>query len=296
MSADSSANEPQDSAVAEVCYRHPDRPTGVTCQRCDRLVCGQCAQQASVGVHCPECTRSNKQKVYTSRTLPGSDVLVTKVLMGLNIVAFVVSLGFGATIQGAGGSFAAELGTWGPGIAENNEFWRIVTGGFGHFGIFHLGVNMFSLWVLGRQLEQALGPKLFTTGYLVSLLGGSFGALLLSPNALTMGASGAIFGLFGLIVFALRARGIGIMQSGLAGILAINFLFSFRGNVSLGGHLGGFLAGAVLGIIFFGLNPGDGPLFGRDRTKPVVAALALGVVFVVGSVLAAMTWMSPLFG
>lgn len=293
---DMSATDPQDSAIDEVCFRHPDRPSGVSCQRCGNLVCGECMHQASVGVHCPDCTKSNKQKVFNTRNLPGQNAMVTKVLIGLNVAWFILAIPLFDADLFQVGTLAREFGTFGPPIAENNEFFRIITGGFGHFGLIHLGVNMFSLWVLGRTLEARMGPKLFLFAYMVSLIGGSFGALLISPRATTMGASGAIFGLLGLMVLALRSRGIGLQESGLGRILLLNLFISFSGFVSLGGHAGGFLAGLGLGAIYFGVNPGDGPMLGGDEKKHLAISVLIGIVLFVASIWAAGTWQAPLFG
>lgn len=251
--------------------------------------------QASVGVHCPECAKGNKQKVYNARTLPGAQGTVTKGLVGVNVAIWVLTIAaLGATINSAG-PVGADYGTWGPAIDVDNEWWRIISGGFLHSGLFHIGFNMYLLWQLGQQLERILGEARFGLVYLVSLLGGTFGALLLDPEVPVVGASGAVFGLIGLTVFAYRSRGIGLFDTGLGFLILINAFYSLRGGVSLGGHLGGFVVGALLGIMWFGLNPGDGPLFGRDLRKPWIVSAVLGVLLIVGSIWAAGTWTDPLF-
>jgi len=290
-----STTDPHDAIVEDVCYRHPDRPSGVTCQRCDRKICPECMHAASVGVHCPECTKNAKQKVYTAATLPGSQAYVTKAIIGLNLAAFVLAIAFYDATLWTDGTFALEYAVNGEGVDRLNEPWRIVTGGFGHFGLLHLGMNMYGLWWLGQLLERRLGPVLFGAAYFVSLLGGSFGALLLEPRALTMGASGAIFGLLGLTVMALRSRGIPLKQSGLVPILVLNLFISLSGRVSLGGHAGGFIVGLLLGVLYFGLSPGDTPIFGRDQTKPLVVTVIAGILLFAASLWAATTWIDPLF-
>lgn len=283
---------PTDSSV---CYRHPDRPAGVSCQRCDRTICPSCMNQASVGVHCPECAKGSTQKVYNTRTLPGAQGLVTRSLVGINVVIWFFTIAaLGATINSAG-RVGGDYGTWGVAIDAGNEWWRIISGGFLHSGLFHIGFNMYLLWQLGQQLERILGEVRFGVVYLVSLLGGTFGALLLDPDVPVVGASGAVFGLIGLTVFAYRSRGIGLFDTGLGFLILINAVYSLRGGVSLGGHLGGFVIGALLGIVWFGLNPGDGPLFGRDQRKPLIASVVLGLALVAGSIWAASTWPNPLF-
>jgi len=289
-----SAIEPENSQKAEVCYRHTDRATGVTCQRCDRLICSECQHQASVGVHCPECTTNNKQKVYNARNLPGARSIVTRGLIGINVAIFVLTIvALGANLNGAGRTFF-DFGTFGPPIAEDFELWRIISGGFLHSGIIHIGFNMYLLWVLGQQLERALGERDFIAVYFTALIGGSLGALFLTPLSPTGGASGAVFGLIGFTVFFYRSRGIGLFDTGLGFLIVINVIFSFRGGVSLGGHLGGLFVGMVLGILHYGFNPGDKPLIADPKAR-LGATVALALVMFGLSYLAATTWTSPIF-
>lgn len=291
-----SAAEPQNSETADVCYRHPDRAAGVTCQRCDREICSDCMHTASVGFHCPECTSNNKQKVYNAQTLPGAQSIVTRALIGINVVIWVITLvALDANFNSAGNRVFGDFGTWGPPIAENFEVWRIISGGFLHSGAFHIGFNMYLLWQLGRQIERALGERDYIAVYLTSLIGGSLGALFLSPANPAVGASGAVFGLIGFTVLLYRSRGIGLFDTGLGFLILINIVFSFRGGVSLGGHLGGFLAGLLLGALYYGFNPGDGPLIGDSKLRLAVT-IGAGVVMFGLSFLAATTWMNPIFG
>ena len=287
---------PQDAtAAAEVCYRHPDRPTGIRCQRCDRHVCVDCRQQASVGVHCPECTKSaGTQKVYNTRNLPNSQGRVTKTLVGINVVVWIATIAFLGATTLSSGPVGVEYGTWGPPIWENSEFWRIVSGGFLHSGLIHIGFNMYLLWQLGQQIERIVGEAKFFVLYMVSLLGGSAGAILLDPDIPVVGASGAVFGLIGYTVFLYRSRGIGLFDTGLGFLIVINVLFSFRGGVSLGGHGGGLLVGFLIGALFYGLKKHDQPIVKGDKAQYAVLGV-LAVLFFVGAVFASSTWMAPLF-
>jgi membrane associated rhomboid family serine protease len=251
--------------------------------------------QASVGVHCPSCVAGNKQKVYTRDSLPGARGLVTQALIALNVAAFVAQVVFFDARAGSDGSTAEQLAVNGPFIAELGEWWRIFTSGFLHFGVFHLGMNMYSLYVIGPMIEKRLGPVRFALAYMASLVGGSFGALLVEPRALTMGASGAIFGLLGLLIFMLRSRGISIGQSGLGQVLLLNLFITLSGYVSLGGHAGGFIVGAALGAMYFGISPGAQPIFGRDQVKPDIATAAAIAVLIVGCLWAASIWANPIF-
>ena len=296
MTGDMSSTDPHDHAVDEVCYRHPDRESGVSCQRCDRLICSECRHQASVGVHCPECTKGTSQKVYNGNNLPGSQGLVTKTLVGANVAIFVVTiLLLGSTLTGIGNEALREFGTFGPFIAEEGDWWRVISGGFLHSGLIHVGFNMYLLWQLGQQVEQVIGPKSFIAVYMAALFGGSFGALLLAPDVPVVGASGAVFGLIGFTVLMFRSRGIGLFDTGLGFLIVINAIFSFRGGVSLGGHAGGFLIGLLLGALFFGLNPGDAKPLGGDDKKQIAASIAIGAVSFAGALWAASTWANPLF-
>jgi len=250
---------------------------------------------ASVGVHCPECTKSTKQRVYTPQTLPGSQGLVTKTLVGINVGVWVLTIAaLDATVSGAG-FVGRDYGTWGPAIDVDNEIWRVFSGGFLHSGLLHIAFNMYLLWQLGQQIERVIGAPRFIAVYMASLLGGSFGALLLDPQVPVVGASGAVFGLIGFTVLMYRSRGIGIFDTGLGFLIVINALYSLRGGVSLGGHLGGFLVGVLLGALYFGVNQGDSPPLGGDSKKQIVVTSLVGVLMFAASLWAASTWTSPLF-
>lgn len=231
------------------CYRHPDRVAGVGCQRCGRAICPQCMVQASVGFQCPDCTHAQPQKVLNSRQLFGragsADIVVGKVLIGLNVLAYMAM----AAVGGQGGSIYGRGVIWGPLVADG-EWWRIVSGAFLHASPLHLGMNMFLLYLLAKELEPAVGHVRFLLIYAVSLLGGSLGVLLLAPNDVTLGASGAIFGLMGaLVVMQLRARQ-NPWNSGLGGLIVINLIITFAvPGISIGGHLGGLVAGAAAGLL-----------------------------------------------
>ncbi len=279
--------DPADAPRAEVCYRHPDRPSGVACQRCDRLICPECMHNASVGVHCPECTKKSKQKVYTAATLPGNDPIVTKAIIAINVLVFLV-------FDASGVGDLTDLYVNGRAIDQLNEPWRVITGGFGHLGAIHLGMNMFALWSLGRMLERSLGRTLFAAAYVAALIGGSFLAILVDPQQSGLGASGAIFGLLGLVVLALRSRGIGLQQSGLGRVLLINLFISFLPFVSLWAHAGGFFVGIALGAVYYGMNQGDGPML-KGAKEQLAVTIGLGVVLFGASLWAASTWTNPIF-
>jgi membrane associated rhomboid family serine protease len=232
----------QASSQVQTCYRHADRRAGVRCQRCDRPICPSCMHQASVGFHCPECTRSGTQRVYTARTLRRAPV-VTQVLVGLNVVVFAYGIAQGGELLRSGGELFRDGALFGPLVAAG-EWYRLVSGGFLHAGLIHLAFNMVALWSLGAMLELAMGRLNYALTYGASLMAGSFGVMLLDPNSPTVGASGAVFGLMGAAIIAYRARGVDPIRTGLGSVLMVNLLITFTvPNISIGGHIGGLLGG-----------------------------------------------------
>ena len=228
---------------------------------------------ASVGFHCPECTATKSQRVIVG------PVVFTPVLTTV-LVAFNVAVWFVSTLEG--NSFLFDYALWGP-IVADGEWYRIVTSGFLHDGIFHLGFNGFALWIMGRSLEQFLGRLRFLVLYFVSLLGGSVGVLLLEPNALAVGASGAIFGMFGAMAIVQRSIGMSVWASGLGPILAFNLFLTFAvSKISVGGHVGGLVAGGVIGLIYVSLKRARKP-----DSAAVGAAVAFGALLVVLSLMLA---------
>jgi membrane associated rhomboid family serine protease len=234
-----------------------------------------------VGMRCPECSRQ-RTRVKTSATLARGDTpVVTYVIMGICVALELGSLaGGGGAASGGGGQLLLNFGLNGPDVA-NGEVYRLLTSGFLHAGLFHLLLNMYVLWILGNMLEPAIGRLRFSIIYLVSLLCGSFGALLLSPDRFTVGASGAIFGLMGGAVMVMRNRGIDPMQSGLPLWIGINLVFSFAvPGISIGGHIGGLIGGAIAAIVLFELPD---RIRGLPAAAGMVLAGAVGAAAVVGS-------------
>jgi membrane associated rhomboid family serine protease len=233
-----------------------------------------------VGMRCPECSRERtkvQQGVRPGRVVPRA----TQVLIAINVIVFLAETAAGAPLGGGGGGTIWVHGVlYGPSIHFNHEYWRLVTSGFLHDGILHIGINMLSLYFVGAALEPAIGSRNFVVIYMTSLLAGSFGALLFQPGIPTLGASGAIFGVFGALIVVARYRGIPFWQSGLGPILIINLIFSLSvQGVSIGGHLGGLVAGLICG--WFVLE------FDERRHMPAVAMAGCAAVAVV-SVFAAL--------
>jgi membrane associated rhomboid family serine protease len=202
----------------------------------------------SVGMRCPECSR-DRTKVRTVRSGPSAPV-VTQALIAINVIAFLAETAAGAPLGGGsgGGTIWIHGVLFGPLVSQNHEYWRLLTAGFLHAGLFHILVNMLSLYWVGMVLEPAVGRVNFAAIYFASLLAGSFGALLFQPDIPTVGASGAIFGIFGALIVVAYHRGIPIWQSGLGFVLVLNLLFSVTfSGISIGGHLGGLAAGLICG-------------------------------------------------
>ncbi len=237
-----------------------------------------------VGMRCPDCA-AHSGKAVRLPVMSGSTAapVVTISLIALSVLGYLVTGGFPFG-SGQGQLFYDGALAAAP-VGAGGQYWRLVTSGFLHAGLMHLAFNMILLWFIGSQMEPQLGRGRFLALYVVSLLGGSFGALLLSPDSLTVGASGAIFGLMGAASAIIYARGGNPLQSGIGMLLIFNIVFSFvLSNVSIGGHLGGLTAGALAGGAF---------VMAEKRGQPAVgwaACAAIGVIAVVGSlVLAAAT-------
>src|SRR5688500_6310036 len=230
------------------CYRHPSRETGVSCSSCGRPICPDCMTPTPVGMRCPECA-SDRTQVRTIQSV-SDDPVATYVLIALNVLAFVGALaGGGAVAERGGGSVIDNGALFGPAIADG-EYWRLITSGFLHAGLIHIGFNMYLLYILGTMLEPAIGRARFLALYFTSLLGGSLGALLINPDSLTVGASGAVFGLMGGAVVIMRARGFDPMASGIPALIGLNLLITFVfPGISIGGHIGGLVAGVVAAFV-----------------------------------------------
>lgn len=249
------------------CYRHPDRQSFVLCQRCLRTVCPECQTQAAVGVICPECLRAQqaasptpaasrwrRPRSSTMTVVRDTRPLATYGIIGITAVVYLTQLIPGSPVQ-----------QW---LAFNSAFlipqagviepWRLLTVVLVHGSFWHVGLNMLALWMIGRSLEPLLGRSRFLALYLISALGGSVAVALLAPGVWVVGASGAIFGLFGALLII--GRHIGANVTGIAIIIGINFALPFVMGLMAGSmasiaiswqaHLGGLVAGALVGFIY----------------------------------------------
>jgi membrane associated rhomboid family serine protease len=258
-----------------VCYRHPGRETYVRCTRCDRPICPDCMNAASVGHQCPECVAEGRRTQRQARTVfgaardAGSRGYVTITLVAVNVLMLLLSAASaksGAALaggQGFGGLMGGDtpllekLGVIGQlvfrpegnaipyGVAQG-EYYRLFTAMFMHFGVLHLAMNMWALWILGRALEEIFGPVRFLALYLVCGLGGNVAAYVFQPAALSAGASTAIFGLFAVLFVALRR--LKLSTASVVPIIVINLVFTLSvPGISIAGHIGGLVTGAVVG-------------------------------------------------
>ncbi len=248
----SAAGDPRGRAPADappVCYRHPDRETYVRCTRCERPICPDDMRSASVGFQCPECVARGAATVRAPRTSLGGRVTgdtsrVSLTIVGINVAVYVLGLLVGErTLQLDYGNIAGQPGVFG---VADGQYYRLLTAAFLHAGVFHILMNMFALAQLGPVLESALGRVRFLALYLLSALGGSVLSYLLSPQlTLGVGASGAIFGLFGAYYVVVRRLG-GETRS-IVTLLVINLVITFSVPIiDWRAHLGGLVTGAAV--------------------------------------------------
>jgi membrane associated rhomboid family serine protease len=237
-----------------------------------------------VGMRCPECARDRtKVKTVRSGGRTGSTPSVTQILIAINVLVFLAETATGSSLGGIGGNSPGTVylkgALFGPFIADSHQYYRLLTAGFLHDGLLHILFNMVFLWFMGQMLEPAIGRLNFVVVYFVSLFAGSFGALLFQPDVGTVGASGACFGILGALMVVAYYRGISIWQSGLGITLLINIVFSLSvAGISIGGHLGGVVGGAICGWLIVQLG---------ERRRQPAAAIAACVVVAVISVIAA---------
>lgn len=223
----------------------------------------------------------------------GGEPIATYALIGLNVIAFLAEMlggGGGSGAVEAGQRLSGDGGLCGNAIAdggfcgvvpqEGGEPFRIITGAFLHAGPLHLLLNMFALYILGTLIEPAIGTARFLGIYFVALLAGSFGALLATnPNEVTVGASGAIFGLMGAAFVIARYRGMREIQSQIGLFVVLNLVFTFAvPGISIGGHIGGLIGGALAALLVEQLERRL-----EGSRKLAVELIALGLIAVLSA-------------
>ena len=277
------------------CYRHPSRETGLSCSECGRPICTDCATFAPVGIRCPEHSgkAQGAQRLTTGvrrASFEGTGAVVTKALIAVNVAVYLIGVAQGGSLGGSAGTLyehgALVIRGFLPdgtavGLAEG-EWWRLITSTFLHANLVHLGMNMLILWLVGAALESGIGRGRFLTIYVVSGLAGSAGALLFSPDGITVGASGAIFGLFGAALVAER-QGTYLLGGSVMGLVILNFVLTFAfasQGISVGAHLGGFVGGALAMLALTRLGRGHA-IYGHPGLLGIGGVVAVGLLAVV---------------
>lgn len=263
------------------CYRHPNRETYIRCSRCERHICPDCMIAAPVGFHCPACVAEGAKTLRRARTTLGGEVtrtgdLVTKILIGINTAVFLGTLVAGNELTGRLALYGLA-GFRGEAVGVLvGDYYRLITAAFLHEEIFHFGLNMYALWILGQMLEPLLGRWRFTALYLISALGGSAASLLaLEPGQGSYGASGAVFGLLGGVYVINRKLGRDV--SLVTGLLLLNVVIGFVvPGIDWRAHLGGLVTGAALSAVF-----AHAPATRRGMLSVVASVAVLLVVVMV---------------
>ncbi|MDS1271650.1 rhomboid family intramembrane serine protease [Lipingzhangella sp. LS1_29] len=300
--SDSPPPTPEEPSAAEVptCFRHPQREAYVRCARCNRVICPDCMREAAVGFHCVECVAEGNRTVRQARTVFGGKQVrapyVTWTLLTLIGLGFLAQLGTASNGWGATSSWLVPqfgmLGVVGEFGVAHGEYYRLLTSELLHGGVLHLLVNGFALYFLGPQLERWLGHPRFLALWLLSALGGSVLTYLLEPQQLTVGASTALFGLFGAI-FVLGHR-LGLDTRFVLVLLGLNLVLTFTvPNISWTGHIGGLASGAVIALAYGYLprtRQHTGPRHQR-RQALFHSAVAAGWAVLLVALAVAQTWL-----
>jgi membrane associated rhomboid family serine protease len=269
------------------CYRHPDVETGLSCSECGRPICVDCMTVAPVGIRCPDHATTSgapprtkqvrRQVTHVPRalrtTVPGDETLITKILIGLNVAVYLITVYQGVGINNPGGRLFDKFALFGPAVRDG-DWWRLITSAFLHASFLHILFNMLALWWIGGPVETVMGRRKYLALYFVSGLAGAAGALLASPNAVTVGASGAIFGLLGAMV-VIQWQATGSIAGPALTLILVNLALTFAiPGISYGGHLGGLVGGvlATLALTEFGTKHVT-----YARISPTAVVLLIGI-------------------
>lgn len=280
---------PPPAPTVEVCYRHPNEQTRVHCTRCGRPICPDCMIPAPVGFQCPECVEQARREFRRGpgRPLRGG-IGATQVLTVAILVPFVLEVALGgpqALFNGPSGQTLFDLGALQPLAVASGQFWRMFTAMFLHAGLLHLGFNLYALWLFGRAVEQSYGSAwmvviFFVSGFLASVASYAFGPV----TALAVGASGAIFGIFGaFIAYNYRRRHLRLAAQNLRmamTLILLNALLALGfGAIDWRAHLGGLIAGFLAGSVIEGFGPPRQRAI--VRVAGIAALLCAGVLLIV---------------
>jgi membrane associated rhomboid family serine protease len=297
-------NQPPNPAAEQAalpgCWWHPNRPTGLSCSRCGRPACPDCLREAPVGFQCTDCVHAGGQEQrrqhrgyqesgFGQRTVFGArlsqSVLVTQVILAVNVLVFLLTVVQAGSLTDNELAPAFQYGAlYGDATLGHGEWWRILTNGFLHYGPIHIAVNMFSLWMMGRSLEQVTGRARYLALYFVSMLGASAAVLLFGdPGGYpgTAGASGALFGLMG--AYAVTVVKLRLNPTGLIITLALNAFITFGiPGISIWAHAGGLVTGALLTVALL-----YAPEVGQARWQAIgitiITVAILGLIVYKGS-------------
>jgi membrane associated rhomboid family serine protease len=270
------------------CFHHQDRETGRACTRCGRPACPDCLIQAAVGSQCFECVKRGvpKRTVRIRQTLQRDPLIATKLIASVTLGAVVLIAIRDGSFDGNGHTAAnlALIGRAIPRLGErglhDGEWWRLLSYSLVHFGLLHIGSNLLMLWIVGRVLEPGTGPTRFATLYVVSVLGGAAGALI-TTSGITGGASGGVFGVAAAATLVLHRQGIRFWDGGFGPLLLINLALGlFVSNISLGGHIGGLVAGALTAEAMLRARRLGMPALGYVGAA-IVALASVGLAFAV---------------
>ncbi len=237
-----------------------------------------------VGMRCPECMHQRTKVVVNPTGTPSalSAFPATVVLIAINVIVYLFEIA-----KSGGGLYSVSTeaiyemgGLFGPAVSEGGEWWRIVASGFVHVSIIHIGLNMFLLYIMGRLLEPAIGSLRFVFLYFACLLAGSFFALWFSPDALSAGASGAIFGVLGAVFVIARGRNMNAIAGEIGFLIIFNLVFTFAAaNISVGAHVGGLVAGVLCGLL---IVAGEQGRYGRGLSRNSRTAIELAAMAAIG--------------
>lgn len=281
------------SQVIPRCYRHPDRETYISCQRCGKPICPDCMRQASVGFHCPDCVRDANRTVRQARTAYGGRANLAAASVTVTIIAINVAVFIAANITGAESGWVlrrlalfndADFPRLGVEGVAQGSYWELITSTFLHVEPLHILMNMIGVWIFGSFLEMQLGRWRYLALYLVTGLAGSVLSYLVTPVvpgrgdlSYSLGASGSVFGLFGaaLLILIQQRRDVRPLLM----LVGVNLVFTFvASGISWQAHIGGLVSGLAIGAVY-AYTP-------RDKRQvahvgALVALLALCIALVV---------------
>ncbi len=269
------------------CYGHPKVATRLRCSRCERPICGQCAIPASVGQHCPECVAEAKKSIPKVKSALRATAPAIFTIIAIDVLIYLVQLAQPAVTE--------RFASFTPLIALANEYYRLITSMFLHAQTpLHIFMNMFFLVAYGQNVEHAFGTVRFICMYLIAgFLGSAVSYTFGDCGAASVGASGAIFGIVGVLVAYLYKRRssqiVDVYLRNLATVVVLNMVIGFVvPRIDWLAHLGGLAAGFALGW-FSDAGSGSDPKSSWGRTGLVYAGvIAVGVALVI--------WRTSTFG